>query len=273
MSTRVLVDLDLARRLERTEGKSCAGIVRSLARLHPDRASTVFEIAGCLAMFDGADSPMTQSFGLGVFDPVADSDLDAIEAFYHERSSPADHEICPLSGVELTQRLVSRGYTPTEMSNVLFRPISAEDGEATPNPALSVRRTGADEVDLWAKTAARGWSDFGEFLDILREVAEANARVDEAHAFLVERDAEAIAAGGLFIADGTALFAGASTVPEARRQGAQRVLFERRLAAAYDAGCDLAVMIAEPGSSSQRNAQRNGFRIAYSRTKWRLEPR
>nr|AGC71394.1 hypothetical protein [uncultured bacterium A1Q1_fos_1815] len=35
-----------------------------------------------------------------------------------------------------------------------------------------------------------------------------------------------------------------------------------------DQGCDLATMSALPGSPSQRNAQRNGFHIAYTRTKW-----
>jgi len=39
---------------------------------------------------------------------------------------------------------------------------------------------------------------------------------------------------------------------------------------AYDQGCDLAMMVAQPGSDSQRNAERKGFRIAYTRIKWRL---
>jgi hypothetical protein len=30
------------------------------------------------------------------------------------------------------------------------------------------------------------------------------------------------------------------------------------------------MMCAQPGSASQRNAERHGFRIAYTRTKWRL---
>lgn len=30
------------------------------------------------------------------------------------------------------------------------------------------------------------------------------------------------------------------------------------------------MLVAEPGSNSQRNAERNGFRVAYTRTKWRL---
>jgi len=30
------------------------------------------------------------------------------------------------------------------------------------------------------------------------------------------------------------------------------------------------MMVAAPGSASQRNAERNGFRVAYTRTKWQL---
>ena len=42
------------------------------------------------------------------------------------------------------------------------------------------------------------------------------------------------------------------------------------LAYAADQGCDLAMMCALPGSGSQRNAERHGFRIAYTRIKWQL---
>ena len=56
--------------------------------------------------------------------------------------------------------------------------------------------------------------------------------------------------------------------PDARKQGAQRALLEARLAYAAQQGCDLAMMAAAPGSASQRNAERQGFRIAYTRIKW-----
>ena len=67
-----------------------------------------------------------------------------------------------------------------------------------------------------------------------------------------------------------ALFAGAATVPELRRRGLQAALLEERLRYAFDHGCDLAMMVAEAGSESQRNAERKGFQIAYTRLKWRL---
>jgi hypothetical protein len=39
---------------------------------------------------------------------------------------------------------------------------------------------------------------------------------------------------------------------------------------AFEHGCDLAMMVAEAGSNSQRNAERKGFRVAYTRIKWKL---
>jgi len=38
-------------------------------------------------------------------------------------------------------------------------------------------------------------------------------------------------------------------------------------------GCDIAMMGALPGSASQRNGERQGFRIAYTRIKWQLSLR
>jgi GNAT superfamily N-acetyltransferase len=76
--------------------------------------------------------------------------------------------------------------------------------------------------------------------------------------------------GALICRGGVALFAGASTVPAARHQGAQRALFEARMRVARAHGCDIAMVCTAPGSASQRNAERQGFRIAYTRIKWRL---
>jgi hypothetical protein len=88
--------------------------------------------------------------------------------------------------------------------------------------------------------------------------------------FVAEKDGTPIATAALFMHEGTALLAGASTIPSGRRQGAQNALLDTRLQTAASNGCNLAMMIAAPGSASQRNAERQGFRIAYTRTKWQL---
>jgi GNAT superfamily N-acetyltransferase len=74
----------------------------------------------------------------------------------------------------------------------------------------------------------------------------------------------------LVLHEGVALFAGAATVPELRRRGLQGALLAERMRHAAGAGCDLAMMVTEAGSESQRNAERKGFRVAYTRMKWRL---
>jgi hypothetical protein len=99
----------------------------------------------------------------------------------------------------------------------------------------------------------------------------ANLSLASATCFYAERDGKPIATAALFMHEGTALLAGASTVPEGRRQGAQNALLDARLRHAASLGCDLAMMVAAPGSSSQRNAERQGFRIAYTRTKWQRD--
>jgi hypothetical protein len=73
------------------------------------------------------------------------------------------------------------------------------------------------------------------------------------------------------LADGVALLAGACTIPQWRKQGAQLALLQHRLHVAAEHGCDIAMVATLPGSASQRNAERRGFRVAYTRTKWRRD--
>ena len=161
-----------------------------------------------------------------------------------------------------------RGYRPVEFSNVLYRPISTDLRLQTAvNERVNVRVTEKHEMQLWADTASEGWSEFTEVADFLKELGQVSAQSDSL-SFLAELDGKPIATGALMIADDVALLAGASTVPTARRQGAQLALLEGRLRYAAAHGCTVAMMVAQPGSGSQRNAERHGFRIAYTRTKW-----
>jgi GNAT superfamily N-acetyltransferase len=131
-----------------------------------------------------------------------------------------------------------------------------------------VRIARPEERELWARTAAEGWSEAEEYAHLILDLARVSASRPDAPCFLAELDGRAIATGGLSIHEGVALLAGASTIPAARKRGAQRALLEARLTHAAACGCDLAMMGAEPGSASQRNAERQGFRIAYTRIKW-----
>jgi hypothetical protein len=78
-------DIALARRLERAEGYACRSFAKTAGRLLPERGSAWIECAGTWAVYDGLDSPLTQTFGLGLFEPVTPESLDMIERFFFER--------------------------------------------------------------------------------------------------------------------------------------------------------------------------------------------
>ncbi len=255
-------DLALSRRLERAEGYACMQFAAARRRLFPDSGAEWMECAGAYAVFDGVDSPVTQTFGLGVFEELNAGALDSIEKFFLERGAQVDHEVSPLAGVAALSLLCARQYRPIEISSVMYRAVEHADFETAPH--IRVRVTGPEEAKLWVDVSARGWgftlSDFGAIC----------AAREDSPCFLAEIDGEAGAAGALSIHDGVALFAGGATVPEMRRRGLQGALLEERMRYAFEHGCDLAMMVAEAGGESQRNAERKGFRIAYTRTKWRL---
>jgi GNAT superfamily N-acetyltransferase len=138
--------------------------------------------------------------------------------------------------------------------------------------SLRVRPIGPDEHDLCSEVSARGWG-IPNLHDFLIGFGRVNANIEGSIALFAELDGVPVATAVPRCTGGIALLAGASTVPEARNRGAQRALLGARLALAADQGCDLAMMCAEPGSVSQRNAERHGFRIAYTRTKWQLATR
>src|SRR6187455_610140 len=90
-------DLALSRRLERAEAQSNIDFVEARARAFPESRAQHIEVAGAHAMFDGVDSPLTQTFGLGIEEPVSNAVLDRIETFYSDLGAATYHEVSPLA--------------------------------------------------------------------------------------------------------------------------------------------------------------------------------
>jgi GNAT superfamily N-acetyltransferase len=227
------------------------------------------ECGGAYAVFDGIDSPVTQAFGLGLFEELSADSLDVVERFFLDRGAQILLEVSPLAGVAALDLLCGRNYRPVEISSVLYR--SVEEPIAEVDGTIRVRVIGPDEAQLWSETNARGWThEHPELWDFLLQIGAIATACEQNLCFLAEVDGKAGAAGSLSMHEGVALFAGSSTVPELRRRGLQAALLAERMRYAFANGCDLAMMVAEAGSSSQRNAERKGFRVAYTRMKWRL---
>ncbi len=262
-----VIDLALARRLELAEGLASAAYIDARREVDERADAAWVRIAGAVALFDGPASPLTQTFGVGMFDEVGDAELDELERFFAERGAPASHEVCAFARAGMWSLLGRRGYVPIESSTVLVRSIAP--GSSARDGAVSARVIRDGESELWCSIAAEGWSSVSPELGaFIGDFGRVMTRARGAHCFLAELDGKPVAAGALNVSNDIALLAGASTIPSARGRGAQGALLRARLDFAAARGIELAMVVAQPGSPSQRNAVRQGFRPAYVRSKW-----
>ena len=109
-------DLELSRRLEGAEAAAGVGFVEARRHADPALGAEWIEVAGARAMFDGVNSPVTQTFGLGLFAEPSVDDLNRLEMFYSERGADTFHEVSPLAGVQVYGILSARRYRPAEPS-------------------------------------------------------------------------------------------------------------------------------------------------------------
>jgi len=144
------------------------------ARIDPASGAIWKTAGGTSAMFAGVGSPITQTFGLGMHQPLIDTDLDAIERFFTSRGSAVLHEICPLAGVEVSAKLAGRGYKPVELSSVLFRTIDTTT-RVEGNSTLTVRKIDRNEAALYGKVSALGWSEHPELMPYIEGFARFQA--------------------------------------------------------------------------------------------------
>ena len=263
-------DLGLARRLEMTDALAGVEFARAWASLNSFTGDVFLPVAGGHASFGGVESPLTQAFGLGLSGPVTEADMTAMEEFYQSHSSPINIETCPLADPSLLKLLNERGYRPIEYSNVFVRELNSDDAQGWPDPTSSVhvRRPALEEVEGYSTVVIRSFLENAEvspqILDVFASCFHA------ACTFFFMAEIEGIPAGGgmMSIHQGVASLGGAGTLPEFRNRGVQRALLLARLATATEQGCDLAMVATGPGSGSQRNVERLGFRLVYTRTKF-----
>jgi GNAT superfamily N-acetyltransferase len=265
-------DRALSQALEQTEALSNRALVEARASLDPASGATWIRVADAYALYDGVGSPLTQVFGLGLSEPTTEDHLAAIESFFDGLGADTTIELSPLAEPSLLTWLPARGYVPVELTSVLHRTLDDVPDVVDPQWPR-VRQIAPEERGVWADRSADGWSTEPAFASLIRELAWVSAHAAGMHGFVAEDEGRIIGTGGPAIHGSVALLAGASTLVAFRGRGAQSALQAARLQFARESGCMRAMQCAAPGSTSQLNAERRGFRIAYTRIKWQRRAR
>lgn len=254
-----------AARLEALAAQHVSALLRSpvASKLFP-KCST-FEVAGGLAVFVEPGSPLNRVVGAAVTTPLAEKDVAAVETFYAQRGQRAAislvRDVCDAD----LSVLRSLGWAEGGAESVMVRPLAPKDCFAV-SDAVEVREAVTpQERDSWALVAATAFSAPLAPLDSQLRLGAAVASCESSRLFLGYVEGHPVGTGELNTSDGVAWLSADATLPHFRCRGVQSALQAVRLAEGVSAGCELAVSEAEPGSGSQRNMERLGFRVAYER--------
>lgn len=261
----VFIDQSVSARLELAQGERAAHYAAAQARLLPSSATTAVEIGGGRAIFAGPGSFVNRVFALGMQGAVARDALNSIEAFYRARQAVARLDVCPFADPSLLHMVQSRTYDLEQFFNVLVCPLPYTSSSNQPSSDIEVRAIDRGERDLWLRTVAQGFSDSETPPEDVLKVLVPNAASAIGTCFLAWVAGHPAGGGAIYIHDGVAELGSTSTRRQFRGRGVQSALLDRRLAVAYESGCDLAMVITLPGTASQRNVERIGFRLAYTK--------
>lgn len=256
------VDVDLARRLEMAETIT-PECVEALRRYHSDRAIGMLKVAGGYAFCGGPDYPVNQMVGMGLYDEVTANDLDEVENFFRSRGVPSAVVLSPLAHESLRALLGERGYAIAEFNSVLIRRIQAEE-PFTPPTGMFIERVTPETLASWMAVIAKG---FEQDIVVAESVFGGFAALPGATPFLARIEDKVVGgAGGRIVPESRiAALYGTATLPDYRGRGVQTALIARRLHEAALHDCEYAVVSTMPGSGSQRNMERRGFRVAYTK--------
>lgn len=258
----IVMDQAFAFELERVEAQRQIAYVHALASLGVDTAMR--EIAGGVGVSCGTGFPINRGIALGVQEPLTDAHLKALEAFLMERNMPGMLELSSLAHASGLSVLEQRGYVPRGILNCYLLDLGTHQPQEI---KLETRELGQNELHVWEDVSYRAWGD-PRTENASRTLAKAAFQIPQSRTFCTVLNGVPVAVGAMLEFGRVATLFGGGTLPENRGCGAQTALLQTRLNVARQMGCSFVVSSAVAGSTSSRNMERAGFRLAHIRMRF-----
>jgi len=246
-------NLALATRLEKAAAQLGYDAIPAHRGLFASSTAEAMPAGSGVAVFLNEDSPLTQVRGAG----MAEFSLDEVEAFYAERMAPVTFTLTPFADPALFTNLSRRGYEFGTFENVLVRSVSEADILTDPDIAM------ADDSREWGGLMAEAF--FGFVTPMGVDLGQTLFALPTCRNLIVRAGVEPAAGAQLDIRDRLGVLQCDGTLARFRGEGLQTKLIRARLSMAAEAGCDIVTADTAPGSQSQRNYERQGFRVAYTK--------
>jgi len=260
------VDKALARRLESAEEMPQVLYARMFQKTRPEIGAAEEEVCGGHMIFAGLGSPIGRATGAGLERPFTADELDRIEQFYRSHKAPSQVDLCPMHEPAVFELFKERGYGIAELNNVLYRKLDPEETFPPAPAGCEIRRSLPEEADRAGTIVETAFFPDGA-PEAFQGLVAPFYQMERALAFVAAINGKLVACGTGLVIPEHRVFAlcGAGTLAEFRGRGLQTALLRARMAAAVAAGCEYAAVVTQGGTTSQRNVERLGFRVAYSK--------
>jgi hypothetical protein len=146
---------DLAKRVESAQAQNQLHFAKAHQSSVAHSPYTALELGSGAALFAGVDSPLTQSFGLGLDGEVSENIVETLEEFFCSRGAAVNIEVANTADMSLTTHLGKRGYAVSEYSHVLGFDLA--NLGTIPQTPLHIYRLESSEIDAAANAMAAGF--------------------------------------------------------------------------------------------------------------------
>lgn len=263
----------IAERLEQSEAAHWGSLLEGLAALPGNPYAPQVRRFGRLTAL-ACPGMAKRSFVNRIFG-VGDGESEALTealAWMHSLGVRPRIDLCPLLPHEMTLRWLAReGFVCYGFQMALYRnAASGFPPEETFPTGVEVRpaETAAELAFVRAAMPEAFAETDPTWLRWLTDSMDASFGRPDWRTYVARVDGEMAGFGQLHLADGVGSLALAGTLDRFRGRGAQTALIRRRIADAAAAGCDLIATQTGNGTASQRNMERLGLRLAYTKAEF-----
>ena len=212
--------------------------------------------------------------GLGLDGPVSDDTLDSLVDFYRARGRTPRIETTPHQHPSLLEGLKNRGFVPSEELHTLVVDLDQYDAaQAGVGSGLDFKRVDPacqESVESFIRSQERGFFGEESLPSGLRTIIERVVHHPRAQVWIIERDGCAVGSGGLEIFEDMAVLIGGCVHPDARGQRVHSAFIAHRLSVAAQVGLSHASIGSLIDHTTEHNAARAGFQVAYIQTMFEL---
>ncbi|MFA1821824.1 GNAT family N-acetyltransferase [Virgibacillus oceani] len=259
----------LARRIEQSEIDALESRLKAVKEIDGNPMDVEIQRFGSATAFSVKNIPGPSFNTVKGISEDDTEHIDSILDFYSNRQIPARFEITPAqSSTKLLKFLSDKGYFQCGFHTALCGALSNKLILNSTDASVSIRELEQNEFDIFGDIYTKGFN-MPSFLN--EHIAQNNKVLhNNKHWTFYIASVKGVPAGVgvLFEYDGIGTLAASATIPALRNIGVHNSLLLKRLQQANQHNCHLIVGQAAYGSVSQKNMERVGMKIAYTKAIW-----